>query len=698
MKMQITLKSPSRLSWETLAATERVPDNPGSPRCEFPIGTRSLWARAADGLGRLSGKPASLLLALLAVNALFLPYRGRYHDAILYGFQVINRVEQGRFADDLFFRYGSQDDKALFSRAVTPLAQVIGMPASFLLLYLAFNALFFLALQRLVQALIPYQLTSTLGLFTLAVLMVPLGGLGIFHVNENFLTPRLLATALALFGLERMLAGRPVRALIFLLAALVMHPLVGFGGLLVFIDWCLLRHVPHPYLTVLIGLSAMSALAILFVPSLGNRVFGPMDQAWREEVRCGHQHLFGSEWEYSDWLQVGFAFAVTLAAWRYLPRDPRFRDFMIALTAVTLFGIVGSVLASFLPYALLLQGQPFRSLWIVQLLHVPLALLLAKNWWTRDGWPGRSAAVLLLGCVGLGWPSLFDLLVAATFFLAALLMIRGIALAPRDPEWRWRCLAIGVVAAGLFQTAINFLALVIVRDRYAAVGELDDYLPPFPMLIAPLIGLGIGLALVLALGRLVGVGRTFRLAMLSACIVLQSWGFVMAHPLVATGRVRAHHADIRFINQFLSARRSAQAGPPTVYWPIGHLDYLWFDLGVNSYFFWYQLSGNVFNRETAVEGRRRADLVKLFEMDRLRMFPGSPRDIRKIERMFKVGLQTDPPRLEDLLRLCMDGRLDYLVARQAFPGWYAAANGMWFIYDCRAIRSRIQSRRTPIGE
>jgi hypothetical protein len=58
-------------------------------------------------------------------------------------------------------------------------------------------------------------------------------------------------------------------------------------------------------------------MAILFVPSLGNRVFGPMDQAWREEVRCVCPCFFGSEWEYSDWHQVGFAFAVTLAAWHY---------------------------------------------------------------------------------------------------------------------------------------------------------------------------------------------------------------------------------------------------------------------------------------------------------------------------------------------------------------------------------------------
>ena len=52
-----------------------------------------------------------------------------------------------------------------------------------------------------------------------------------------------------------------------------------------------------------------------------------------------------------------------------------------AVTVVTLLGAVGTVLACCLPYALLLQGQPFRALWVAQLLQAPLALLLARHWW-----------------------------------------------------------------------------------------------------------------------------------------------------------------------------------------------------------------------------------------------------------------------------------------------------------------------------
>jgi hypothetical protein len=56
--------------------------------------------------------------------------------------------------------------------------------------------------------------------------------------------------------------------------------------------------------------------------------------------------------------------------------------------------------------------------------------------------------------------------------------------------------------------------------------------------------------------------------------------------------------------------------------------------------------------------------------------------------MFWADLHTDPPCAEDLLTLCADPNVDYVVARQGFPRLYAATNGIWFIYDCRALRAR----------
>ena len=60
--------------------------------------------------------PVCLWAALIFVNAIALPYRGLVHDARLYGVQVLHRITNGEFSDDLYLRYGSQDAYSLFSR------------------------------------------------------------------------------------------------------------------------------------------------------------------------------------------------------------------------------------------------------------------------------------------------------------------------------------------------------------------------------------------------------------------------------------------------------------------------------------------------------------------------------------------------------------------------------------------------------
>src|ERR1700686_2514761 len=97
--------------------------------------------QAVAAVGELMNRPWSLFFALLAVNAVALPYRGVIHDSQLYAVQVMNRVENGAYGDDLFFRYGSQDKYSLFSLAAAPLVRVLGLQNAFFLLYLVFNSL-----------------------------------------------------------------------------------------------------------------------------------------------------------------------------------------------------------------------------------------------------------------------------------------------------------------------------------------------------------------------------------------------------------------------------------------------------------------------------------------------------------------------------------------------------------------------------
>src|SRR5688572_28920250 len=95
--------------------------------------------RAAQAIRMLAERPWSLFVMLLALNALARPYGQLVHDARLYGLQVLNQLENGAYADDLFLRYGSQDQFSIFSRFAAPLAGVLGLDLSFWLLYLIFN-------------------------------------------------------------------------------------------------------------------------------------------------------------------------------------------------------------------------------------------------------------------------------------------------------------------------------------------------------------------------------------------------------------------------------------------------------------------------------------------------------------------------------------------------------------------------------
>jgi hypothetical protein len=655
-----------------------------------------LLDRARDCLLQLAASPASLLTVMLALNALFLPYRGWHHDAVLYGMQVANRVEGGRFADDLFFRFGSQDSYSLFSTAVAPLAGAIGTPATFFLLYLATTALFFWALIRLVRILVPDRVAATLGLLFLAVWMPPVGGLDTFHVNENFFTPRLIANTLVLFALERMLAGRPLSSLLLLAGGLLMHPLMGFGGLLLFLIWALVRHVPRRWLAALACVAVAGAAVVLLVPPLGSRLFGQMDSAWLGEVFTRSSYLFGTEWAPGDWVNVLVACGIVAASWRYLRNDRRTSAFLSALLVVTVLGSVGMFVVCCFPYALLLQGQPFRVLWLAQTLQGPLAVLLARSWWAC-GRPGpRAAAVLLLGYLGVGeLPDGTELVLCLVLFLGAAHVLR-ITDSRWRADWVWLSLAAAVAGTAAFRIAAVSTALIVRWDELSAVIRVDSCLRGLVQVIAPGYRVLLGVAALLVLGRLAaGFGRASRVAALATFLVAQLVGGILPQVPGVREQLDPDCRDVQFVRQFLRERPQARDAAPTVYWPTFRLDCLWFDLGVNSYFSWQQLAGTVFSRGTSLEARRRAGLVAPFEIDHLRreqaLLPAWR--VRDMQRLVQGDLESDPPCADDLLKLCADPHLDYVVARQEFPGLYAATNGTWFIYDCWALRSRAERIR-----
>jgi hypothetical protein len=679
----------TRFDFETESATgtaspSTLPSRSGTIS-EAPRSTHWL----AQSLQKLAASPGTLLLTMLALNALFLPYRGRHHDDVLYQAQVVNRIEGGRLAGDLFFRFGSQDNYSAFSRVVAPLASAIGIPATFLLLYLAARAVFFWSLIRIGHRLVPDRQASTLGLLAIAVCNPAIGGLDVFHVNENFFTPRVFASSLVLLALERVLAGRLFTAAAVLAAAMAMHPLMAFPGVLFFFIWCVLRYVPSRLALFLAVAVVAAVMAVLLVRPLGLRLFGYVDSAWYAEVVGRHAFLLSTEWSTRDWMCVMALAAVTVSGWALLRSDRRAGDFLAAMTAVTLLGIVGSLVVCWRPYAVLVQGQPFRALWIAQTVQYPLAILLAKRWWA-SGSTGRVSAALLLAFLATGPLGPRDLLIGAGCLLALAAVSRR-APTSLKANWDWLSVAAALVLVSALQFGRYLSPTVKDWGEWCALLSLNSCIHNLLEQLAPGLRLVLALAVVVALAHLVGFGRCFRLAALVTLLVVQLFGAITSEMPAFQDQVELDKDDVRFVREYIFEQTHHNPQTCTVYWPTRRVDTLWFDVEVNSYCSEPQFAGTVFSRGTAFEGARRAKLAAPFEMDFLRreyaLLP--PEAVDRLRPLYQISLQADPPRPEDLLNLCSDRELDFVVARQGFPGLYAATNGTWFIYDCRDLRIRI---------
>src|SRR5207245_45129 len=123
-----------------------------------------------------------------------------------------------------------------------------------------------------------------------------------------------------------------------------------------------------------------------------------------------------------------------------------------------------------------------------------------------------------------------------------------------------------------------------------------------PTSLLPFSRLAIGLAIITCAGWLCRRRWALRGLLATACLALQGGFFA------ASVAARAEHPTpgVPLMEQHLEANGQSTRGNVTLYWPMGWINHIWFEVHANSYFEPMQIAGNVFNRETAVEGQRRA--------------------------------------------------------------------------------------------
>jgi hypothetical protein len=648
----------------------------------------SVWiTKTADALTRLAEKPWTLFLLLLCVNTIAQPYAGINHDARLYSVQVLNYVEGGSYADDLFFRYGSQDDYSLFSRLAGPLVQTFGLPAAFFVIYLLSKSLLCWGMIRIVQTLVPNRLASTLALIYCMALTNRHGDLHMLPMQENFVTPRMLACALVLIGLDLLLRAWPIVSCLVILLAVGIHPLMAFGGLLIWAGFHLWKYLGvKAFIGISVGAGVASAI-VLSVESLGIRCFGEMDDDWRQAIMYASPFNFPSLWSWRDWCVLAFQLVILgIVIWKYRFGDVDKFRLLIVLMLVTLAASVGSILAEQLPYALFFQGQPYRALWMLAFLHLAFAFWLCAEWSNDASLPGRLASCVLLAylcCVnGIGTEFVFPILLFPLMAVA----LRGLDKEPHRPGWLIRSIQFSLVFGAIGWAA--FKLIVLAKGFEQLLSEHTEYREVAEILLRNLGPIVLCVAACWFLVRF-SAPRLVWYSLAAGCIGLQVFFFAVPETDFYCTHYTQYRADLQKVHAIVHRGRAISQPLPTVYCNLGCLDYVWLDLRAQCYLDWWQAGNYMFRRDMALEGQRRARLVGPCEIAHFRRTEPNMGEGAKavIARFYQTDFKRGPLLANDLACLCQEPNLDFLVLDQHVDGLNAIQVGRLYVYSCQDIRA-----------
>lgn len=612
------------------------------------------------------------LVAIITLWFLGHPYFGLYHDARLYTAQALAYLQPNAYANDLFFLYGSQNKYTIFTALYAQAIHYFGLELTVLTLTWLGLALWFAGSVFLLSRFLS-QLIFWLALFLITVLPDSYGSAYIFSYAEPFLTPRLFAEAIVLFSIGLAVQERWWQSGLLLLIAAMLHPLMALsGGLLLFCYRPLIKRV---LINIVISIGIVVLLAIIDIEPF-NHLFLVMDQQWYSLVMARSPYLTLASWKTVDWMPVLIEFCILLCAVQ--SASGQFRRLFLAVLITTLVALLLCVLGDLLLHnALLIQLQFWRVLWLTQWFsYVALAwlmgscanskfaraiiLVLVSAWLLREH---NGGLIALLAASAWTWQIHYapQLQISKLIWISAwLLFIQALC---------WFMLNVHIdyqIISGAFSTIDAW------PYSFHRAGEGVLLIPIFFLLRQLLIQSRIqqysGLMLLIAL------------SMLSATLL--TWD--KRQPVLFP---RAEHAP----DEFAQFRRLI---PETavVYWVANEslepLMRTWLLLGRSHYFSKPQSAGVVFNRETALEAKRRAELVLALNIqDSQVMTQQSLRaDIEPHVKIDRAGLT----------QVCQDPHLDFVIVLKAIPGVTPVAEQQErdnhlhdYLYACQSLRSSL---------
>jgi hypothetical protein len=617
----------------------------------------------------------TLVLVLATLWLLMHGYHGLTGDGQIYAFQALSRIHP-QLATDLYLQNTSQDQFTIFSPFYSGFIGILGLENAARLLTIFFTAWFVAAAWSFARAVS----SRDAAWFAAALLLIvagDYGGSGVFHFPERFLTARLPAEALATTALACHFHGRKSLGLLLAIAALFVHPLIALPALLLLIGLRL------PGRLCVIGAIAgvITVLAVAFAaavpPPAGTRLLTVMDATWLEVVMERSQFLFLQLWSVRDW-EVNTRPFLFLGFTAIAVPDERVRRLCMAAALVgaagLAVGLIGSVIG---PLAILVQGQAWRWVWITALVSTVLLPVTVLEVW-RDPKCSRLCAILLVsGCT----VSAVDGTVCVSLALIAWSMRTHVD--DRAARYcRGLAVAIGIAIVGW----ILFKFWQIARPPISPTTRE----PSGASILRDFFGLRITAAAVTAVlwwwirnSRKIWVPAFLSAALAAVSVLVLPAAFEQSRTFGSTPDL-AEFADWIYAIPPASTVLVAPTQDAGAF--------VWFTLGRPNYLAVDQSAGVVFSRATAIEVRRRSQVLLPLTDPNWKIL--SSLRIAAAAGKYKINTAARPLTAKSLMQVCADPQLGFVISPENVGSdplrhEHAGAWKDWNLYDCRDARSPV---------
>jgi len=362
---------------------------------------RDLTCGDAQSAPQITGNPKldAILRALplfCAVALLWLatrPYFGVLFDARFYMVEALKALDPAPFAEDLYFKFGSQGNFSLFTALYLPLLRAFGVGATGLFLIVVGQLLWLFGLFRLARSLVGGRTMWLSIALAIGMLRTYPGGFG---YGEGFATARLFAEALVMLGLAS-LSSRPFWAVALLGLSAAIHPLMALPGIAVAFVYLALGR-PIWWVAMGTGAGLAAALGLAGVAPFSN-LFRTIDPEWLAIIKVRSPHCLLTAWE-TEFFQQALAIIAWAGAALALA-GPHHRRFLTATFLVGVGGLVCTFLGGDVAHNLLVvEIQSWRSLWLLGLIsciYIPLVLVTVLSRTSFDSF--RWATLLAMGLI-----------------------------------------------------------------------------------------------------------------------------------------------------------------------------------------------------------------------------------------------------------------------------------------------------------